>query len=321
MQPDERNLAAQGRLARAGVKTVIKLSLNDKGNNDSSGVEILVSRCQQVLTALLLVAASSLLTSNAGAATQSTSSHGVSATFSYRGSNFASRDLRLVIRVGGFIRYDQPVVAKLCGRQCWPGFSGGGQRTIHVRNLGPGNRHDVVLDLYSGGAHCCTIEEVFTYDATSKHYAMAQRDFGDPSAPLFDLDHNGRYEFESADDTFAYRFTDFAASGLPIEIVAFVHHRFHDVTRKYPRLVVSDARRWLRAFRSEAAGHYSDSNGLIAAWAADEDLLGHHTLVNRFLEQQLAQGHLNEAMGSLAPSGRAFVVALDRFLTQRGYLR
>jgi hypothetical protein len=256
----------------------------------------------------------------AGAATQSTSSHGVSATFSYRGPNFDSRDLRLVIRVGGYIRYDQPVVAKFCGGRCWPGFSGGGQRTIHVRNLGPGNRHDVVLDLYSGGAHCCTIEEVFTYDTTSKHYAMAQRDFGDPSAPLFDLGHNGRYEFESADDTFAYRFTDFAASGLPIEIVAFAHHRFYDVTRKYPQLVAKDARKWLRAFRSEAAGHYSDSNGLIAAWAADEDLLGHRSLVNRFLEQQLAQGHLNEAMGSLAPSGPAFVAALNRFLTQRGYL-
>jgi hypothetical protein len=150
---------------------------------------------------------------------------------------------------------------------------------------------------------------------------MAQRDFGDPSAPLFDLGHNGRYEFESADDSFAYRFTDFAASGLPIEIVALVKGRVVNVTRQYPKLVAKDAQKWLRAFRFEASGGYRDSTGLIAAWAADEDSLGHLSLVRSFLQQQVAAGHLNEAMGTIEPRGRGFVVALDRFLRQRGYLR
>lgn len=262
-----------------------------------------------------------MLVSSAGATTQSVSLHEVTATFSYLGSDFHSRDLRLAIHVNGKLRYDRLVAAQLCGNECWPGAFGASSSSVHIRNLGPDNRNDVVLDLYSGGAHCCTVEEVFTYDSTTKVYEMAQRDFGDPSAPLFDLGHNGRYEFESADDSFAYRFTDFAASGLPIEIVAFANGRFVDVTRHYPGLVASDARRWLRAYRSEASGGYSDSTGLIAAWAADEDLLGHATLVERYLEQQASLGHLNEAMGSLEPHGQAFIVSLDRFLRQRGYLR
>lgn len=259
-----------------------------------------------------------MFASNVGATTQLASSHGVTATFSYRGSSSDARGLRLVIRQEGRVSYDQPVSAHFCGRECWPGY---GQSTIHVRNLGPGDRDDVVLNLYSGGAHCCTIEEVFTYDETTKRYTVSQRDFGDPSAPLFDLGHNGRYEFESADDSFAYRFTDFAASGLPIEIVAFSKGQFVNVTRQYPKLIAEDARKWLRAFRSEASEGYSDSTGLIAAWAADEDSLGHLSLVRTFLQEQVVAGHLNEAMGTIEPRGRGFVVALDRFLRQRGYLR
>jgi hypothetical protein len=245
----------------------------------------------------------------------------VKATFSYRGSNSDARDLRLVIRRDGNVTYDQLVTAKFCGTECWPAYSSDGASTVHVRDLGAGTTNDVVLDLYSGGAHCCTIEEVFTYDTTTKTYARVERNFGDPSAPLFDLGHNGRYEFESADDSFAYRFTDFAASGLPLEIVAFSKGHFVNVTRQYPQLIAKDAQKWLRAFRSEASEGYSDSTGLIAAWAADEDSLGHLALVRSFLQQQVVAGHLNEAMGSTEPRGRGFVVALDRFLRQRGYLR
>jgi hypothetical protein len=256
----------------------------------------------------------------AGAATQFASSPQVVATFSYRGTYSTSRDLRLVIRVDGVVRYDQPVSARFCGHGCWPDTSVQGRPAVHARNLGPGNHRDVELDLYSGGAHCCTVEQVFIYGAKSKKYVKAERVFGDPSAPLVDLGHDGRYEFESADDAFAYRFTDFAASGLPVEVIAFSHHRFHDVTARYPTLVAHDAHKWLTAFRANAAQHYSDSVGLAAAWAADEDLLGHTALVTRFLDQQAAAGHLNSALGTLEPNGRAFVVALDRFLRRQGYL-
>lgn len=258
--------------------------------------------------------------SPADAATQFASSRHVVATFSYQGTYSNSRDLRLVIRVDGVVRYDRPVRARFCAHECWPDSSVEGRPAVHARNLGPGNRRDVELDLYSGGAHCCTIEEVFTYDATSKKYSEAERVFGDPSAALIDLGQDGRYEFVSADDTFAYRFTDFAASGLPVEVVAFSHHRFHDVTARYPALVANDANKWLTAFRSNAAQHYSDSVGLAAAWAADEDLLGHTALVNRFLNAQATEGHLRSALGSFDPNGPAFVVALDRFLMRQGYL-
>jgi hypothetical protein len=255
----------------------------------------------------------------AGAVTQSASSRHVVATFSDRGSSASSKDLHLAIRVDGTVRYDESVVASLCATTCSPDIYASGQPVVHVVNLGPGNHRDVVLDLFSGGAHCCTIELVFAYDEKAKVFRKYQRDFGDPSARLVDLAPDGRYEFVSADDTFAYRFTDYAASGLPIEITEFAHHHFVDVTRQYPALVARDARTWMRAFTARAPRHYSDSVGVVAAWAADEDLLGHEGLVNHFLAIQSAAGHLNDGLGNLEPSGHAFVVALDRFLNARGY--
>ena len=178
---------------------------------------------------------------------------------------------------------------------------------------------DVVLELYSGGAHCCSIDQVFSWQPAAMTYVETQRDFGDPGARIVDLRRNGRYEFLTADDSFAYEFTDFAASGLPIEILTFSGRRFHNVTRDYPKLIARDAATWLKAFKSMSSQHYADSVGVIAAWAADEDLLGHSKLVGRYLAQQQRAGHLNSSEPG-EPSGAKFVAMLQRFLRQHGYL-
>jgi hypothetical protein len=56
--------------------------------------------------------------------------------------------------------------------------------------------------------------------------------------------------------------------------------------------------------------------GVIAAWAADEDLLGHTRLVSRYLHRQAAAGHLHSSFGA---GGPRFVAKLQRFLRRRGY--
>ena len=92
----------------------------------------------------------------------------------------------------------------------------------------------MVLDLYSGGAHCCTVVQIFSFEPGTMTYVQTERVFGDPDARIVDLSHDGRFEFLTADDSFAYRFTDYAASGLPIEILTFAGGHFTDVTRAYP---------------------------------------------------------------------------------------
>jgi hypothetical protein len=255
------------------------------------------------------------------ATTQTATAGGVTATFSFTGTYPSYKHERLQIAQGGSVVYDQPVVAALCGSGCAPGSASAPPPSVHVLDLEHTGRPDVVLDLFSGGAHCCTIEQIFSVRPGTTTYVKTGRNFGDPGATIVDLRHNGRYEFLTADDSFAYRFTDYAASGLPIQILTFGGRRFHDVTRQYPRMIAKDAAGWLRTFKRMAGQHYPDSVGVIAAWAADEDRLGHQKLVSRYLAEQLKAGHLNSALAPEEPGGAKFVANLQRFLRRRGYLR
>lgn len=267
---------------------------------------------------IIVVAAAALVSAPAALATTQTAHGGsVTATFTFAGKVPNFHGLRLTIARSGTVVYDQPVVSKFCAKLCWPGLSVGNRPSVHVVDLEHTGEPDVVLDLYSGGAHCCTVVQIFSFDPGTSSYAETERVFGDPDARIVDLSHDGRFEFLTADDTFAYRFTDYAASGLPIQILTFANGRFTDVTRSYPQLVAKDAALWLKAFKGMARNHYSDSVGVIAAWAADEDLLGHTKRVSRYLHQQAAAGHLN---GSFTPGGTKFIANLQKFLRRRGYL-
>jgi hypothetical protein len=275
---------------------------------------------RRALVSVLFVFAVCLVAAPAALATTQTAHGGsVTATFTFQGQVPSFHGLRLTIARGGTVVYDQPIVSKFCANLCWPGPAVAAKRpAVQVVDLEHTGDPDVVLDLYSGGAHCCTVVQIFSFNAAASAYVKTERVFGDPDARVVDLSHDGRFEFLTADDSFAYRFTDFAASGLPIEILTFANGRFTDVTRSYPVLVAKDAAFWLKAFKSQARQGYSDSVGVIAAWAADEDLLGHVKLVNRFLHQQAAAGHLNAAAGI---SGNKFVASLQKFLRRRGYLK
>lgn len=260
------------------------------------------------------------------AITQKAHSGAVSATFTFHGSlRHGFSGLRLLIRRSDRVVYDKPIVSGSsisggCGKYCQPAGafprSQGGHPSVHVLHLARAGEPDVVLDVFSGGAHCCTIEQVFRYDATTRTYLVAERNFGDFGDRIKDLGHNGRFEFLSADDRFAYAFTDFAASGLPIQILIFRAGRFIDVTRHYRSLIAKDAAMWLNDFKR----NLSDGVGLIGAWAADEDLLGHNALVKRTLAVELRRGNLHSALVGGGGSGRKFLSKLNRFLRKYGYL-
>lgn len=267
-----------------------------------------------VLGALLVTAPA------ASATTQTAHSGNVTATFNFKGKYPKYTRETITIARAGKVLYAQPVASRFCASQCAPVSGSGRQASVHVVDLEHDGQPDVVLDLFSGGAHCCSIEQIFSLRPGTMTYVETEHNFGDPGERIVDLGHNGRHEFLTADDTFAYAFTDYAASGLPIQILRFSHRRFQNVTRSYPKLIAKDASLWLNAFKSTSRQRYQDGVGLIAAWAADEDRLGHSQLVSRYLARQLKAGHLNSGL-SPASGGRKFVANLQRFLRQHGYLR
>ena len=188
---------------------------------------------------------------------------------------------------------------------------------LTVRDIEGNGEPDVILDLYTGGAHCCSVLQVYAWDPATMTYTVTGHDFGDPGARITDLAGDGHLEFESADDRFAYEFGAFAFSGLPMQIWRFSGHRFVDVTRQFPAAVTADARSQYNSFLSGAK--QSAGLGFLAAWAADEDLLGQQALVSRTLAAQLRAGRLRSIDGHIWPGGRRFIARLQRFLRHTGY--
>ena len=266
---------------------------------------------------------SSLLLSvpSASASTFHAHSGDVKATFSVSGTFPQAKNGRLTIFRSGKIVDRVVVSSKWCGNQCWPNSVSSKQSVVHVVRLSPNGPLDIVLDLYSGGAHCCAIEQVYYFDSLTVKYKKVEHNFGDPGIKLVPLGKGGSDLFLTADDRFAYAFTDYAASGMPIEIESFSHGTFQPVTKEFPQLIAKDATQYRDAFFESASTKYDDTVGLAAAWAADEDMLGHFALVTEFLHQESRAGRLNSGLFPIQPSGAKFVVALQKFLQHNGYVK
>jgi hypothetical protein len=241
---------------------------------------------------------------------QGVAADGLQAVFSYSGSAPNVHGAHLTITKGGRQLYSRPVTAKLCGKLCGPANS----KSIGIAALQPGKPANVILELYSGGANCCFIDQVFSYVPGTKTFVKTEHNFADAGALIKPIGPHHRLEFRSADGGFKYAFTDGADSGEPIQIWQFVNRAFQDVTRSYPRLIGSDAARWFKLFRD----HVANGVGLIAAWAADEELLGHDALVQSTLTTQASQGNLRDGNGGGA-TGKAFIAELNRLLRTLGY--
>jgi len=244
---------------------------------------------------------------------QTASLGAVTATFSFeRGEEYGYSDLRLQIARAGQVLYDDGVSAKGCEEpSCGPGAFDGD--SVMVSDLNADGEPEVVLNLYWGGAHCCTIGLVYSFDGAG--YRIAEHNFGDPGFRLADLGDDGRTEFLTADDRFAYRYTAYAFSVLPVRVLAWDGSRLSDETAAYPDRIRADLRRTWRLLRT-ARRHDIEPRGAAAAWAANRYRLGKRRGTLQALRRLARAGRLD---GYAPRDPLKFVSALDRFLLRSGY--
>jgi hypothetical protein len=262
-----------------------------------------------VLAALLLLTAVAWA---AKVTIQTASSGDVTATFSFHGlPPKVTRERLKIVRAGQQL-YNQAVSSPDCGGStCEPGATGSGASSVQVADIEADAAPDVILSLFSGGADCCFIDQVFRFDPGTMTYVKAEHNFGG-GAILRRL--AGRWRFVSTDAAFACAFTDCADSGQPIQIWSFAAGQFHKVTRTYRKLIGTDSAKWWRAFNH----HISNGVGLIAAWAADQELLGHNHRVQSTLASEARKGRLRDDGLRLA-TGKRFVRRLNALLRKLGY--
>ena len=264
---------------------------------------------------LTSLAALAVLAPAAGAVTETAASGAVSATLSYEHAEDSPEwsDLQLTVSRDG-----APVLASgLASGDCQAPYCGPAgdlavRGSLVVQDLDGDGEPEVVVDLFTGGAHCCFLSRFYRWDGA--RYVAAERNFADPGYRIDDLDGDGVKELVTSDARFGYAFTAFAFSVMPVRIYHLSAGRWTLVTKRFPDRIRADRDANWRLFRK--AGRQDEPRGAVAAWAADELMLGHRASATRTLDRLARQGRLH---GSFPRSQRKFVHNLLRFLARHGY--
>jgi hypothetical protein len=259
-----------------------------------------VSLRRAILTAL--IGLTLLLPAAAQAHSSTASAGGIRATLSYSGGpGITTKDERLSIVENGRSVYDQAVPRQGCVSVCGPGT----KQPVAVTSLYGDDGEDVVLNLFSGGADCCTIADVYVHSAAVGSYVLDQHNFGEAGFKLENIGPAGRPEFVSADKSFYCEFTVCAASALPLQIFEFEDERFVNVTEHYPKLISRDAAHWAAVFNHDP----KQGLGAFAAEVADLESLNEGNGLSVALVDQAPKAHLT----------RDYLIKLTHFLRVHHY--
>src|SRR5262249_35425721 len=186
-----------------------------------------------------------------------------------------------------------------------------------------GGEPEVLLELYTQGAHCCTVVFAVRWNPAVHAYRWKHFDFGNYGYKLADLDGDGLPEFSAFDERFLYTFGAYVFSAAPPQVSEYRRGRLIDVTRRFPAVIRRNAalvgKEFLTKKRPAAA---VDLRTYVAVYAADQYLLGNPAEANRALDYALAHRLLYGGKQYLGtPAGQNFVTVLMRDLRKWGYLR
>jgi subtilisin-like proprotein convertase family protein len=191
--------------------------------------------------------------------------------------------------------------------------------SINVRDL-DGGEPEVLVEMYTQGAHCCTVLLALRYDGHT--YRPKLLFFGNFGYKLSDPDGDGLPEISAFDERFIYTFSAYVFSTAPPQISQYRRGRLIDVTRKFPALIRKSAASVGKEFlRKPRPPKDTDLRTFVAVYAADQYLLGRPDEAKRALGYALAHGFLykgREYLGS--PAGPTFVATLMRDLRKWGYV-
>jgi hypothetical protein len=158
------------------------------------------------------------------------------------------------------------------------------------------------------GQRCCTTARIYGYRKNRNQYSMVTSNWRGIGFPeIKDLDSDGKYEFEYVDWRFAYAFTVFANSVMPIRIWQYRQGSLDEVTYKYPQAIrrhIEKGNEWHQQLVRESR----DLKGSLAAYAAEKYLLGEGGEGLREVKR-IYQGE----------DKREFLDKLNKFLKETGY--
>lgn len=258
---------------------------------------------------------------------QETASVGsVTATLDYvMASFFEATDIRLsIMRDGAAAVVEGANLTNPC-RECAGAPVGGrdsSMKSLTLRDLTGDGDPEVVVDLYTGGAHCCWVMAVFGWDPARSAYRRVVRNWGDPGFRIADLAAAPGAEILSADGSFAYAFCAYACSAMPGQVFRYQDFRLVNVTKEFPariRREIRELRSSLRDIRRQPKDDRFALKGILPALCADLYLLRRGAECRRDLSVALRRGELSRDQADIGPSGRRYVRQVLGFLKRTGY--
>jgi hypothetical protein len=235
-------------------------------------------------------------------------------SYSYDPARFRFTKQRLTIRRSGETRF--------AGRLRRPpdgGFNAqpagyfSRRKSVSISDLDGDGEQEVLLDLYWGGAHCCWYTQIYQYVVGPRHYRPLVRVWGNFSYVLADLGHDGTQKFVTRDNRFSYVFASFADSRWPVRILSYTHGRLRLVTTAYPSEIKRDATALWREAMARRRG--PSNQGIVAAWAADQCMLGRSAAALRTIDWLSRTGRIHGERTRVQ-----FEKRLRSFLRRTGYL-
>jgi hypothetical protein len=236
-------------------------------------------------------------------------------TYAWDAPRFRFTGQHLVIRHDGVIRFSADVRRPPDdGANAQPANFFQHTRSVSLSDLDGDGEPEVVLDLYWGGAHCCWYTQIYRYDPAAQRYRPLVHVWGNVGYTLADLSHDGKQKLLTRDDRFSYAFADFADSAWPVRILEYRAGRLVVVTKSYPNEVKPDATSlWHKAMARARKG--PSNQGIMAAWAADQCLLGRCGVA---LQSVASLSRTGRVHGDLKPA--AYERKLRAFLKRTQYL-
>jgi hypothetical protein len=194
----------------------------------------------------------------------------------------------------------------------------------------------VMLEGFTGGAHCCEVPVIYLFDQADDRYVkvvdMSPNHYQDPHA--FD-DNEGfipkvvgtHVLLQTGDDQFAYAFGCYACSELPLVLDSVSAGGLTDVTPQHPQLVAANARAiWKNALGAVRAETVTTQAiipapfGFLAPWVADECVLGRGATAWSAILRLEHEGKLSDARYFEATTNHgSFVAHLHSFLLRDDY--
>ena len=195
---------------------------------------------------------------------------------------------------------------------------------VQLRDLDSDGTSEVIVQNYSGGAHCCTNTTIHRWNGTQ--FTTVETGFLDGlGVTLDDLDNNGQTELLLADQAFLYRFGSYIESFPPEVILTYQAGELIDITHQFPERIQAQAQTVQETFLAVRAEHDFRSNAMLASYVALSSQVGELDAAWQFMldnhDPDTGWGmSIYDETGEVVGTHPDFPTALRLFLIETGYL-